>query len=274
MASIQKRLNGSWLARYRPVPGGPQVTKTFARKVDGQRWLDAQVAGLVRGDHVDHRDGRTLLREHAARWQASQVSREGTARIADNALRLHILPALGDRTVASLRRSDVQGLVKRLTTGTAERRALAPGSVRNVYDVLSSVLGAAVEDRIIAASPCIRIVLPRLDEVEVVPPSVADVIASADAVQPRYRALVVLLAGSGLRIGEALGLRVGDVDFLRRTVRVERQRLQSGDIGPTKTAKSTRTVPLGQVVIGELASHTSPSTRRPWICSRPSWGSR
>lgn len=130
MASIQKRPNGSWLARYRPVPGGPQVTKTFARKVDGQRWLDAQVAGLVRGDHVDHRDGRTLLRDHAARWQASQVSREGTARIADNALRLHILPTLGDRTVASLRRSDVQGLVKRLTTGTAERRALAPGSVR------------------------------------------------------------------------------------------------------------------------------------------------
>lgn len=47
----------------------------------------------------------------------------------------------------------------------------------------------------------------------------------------------------------------GDVDFLRRTARVERQRLHSGAVGPTKTAKSVRTVPLGQVVVDELAAH-------------------
>ena len=86
-------------------------------------------------------------------------------------------------------------------------------------------------------------------------PTVEQITALAAAVMPRYRALVVLLAGSGLRIGEALGLNVSDVDFLRRTVKVERQRLQSGRIGPPKTPKSTRTVPLGQVVIDELAAH-------------------
>lgn len=47
------------------------------------------------------------------------------------------------------------------------------------------------------------------------------------------------------------------MDFLRRTVKVERQRLPSGRIGPPKTAKSTRTVPLGAVVIDELAAHLS-----------------
>jgi integrase len=52
-------------------------------------------------------------------------------------------------------------------------------------------------------------------------------------------------------------LNVIDVDFLRRTVKVERQRLPSGRIGPPKTAKSARTVPLGQVVIDELAAHLS-----------------
>ena len=67
--------------------------------------------------------------------------------------------------------------------------------------------------------------------------------------------LVVLLAGSGLRIGEALGLNVSDVDFLRRTLKVARQRLPSGRIGPPKTIKSAGTVPLGQVVIDELAAH-------------------
>ena len=46
-------------------------------------------------------------------------------------------------------------------------------------------------------------------------------------------------------------------DFLRRTVKVERQRVPSGRIGPPKTLKSARTVSLGKVVIDELAAHPS-----------------
>ena len=75
-----------------------------------------------------------------------------------------------------------------------------------------------------------------------------------DAIPNGCRAAAVLLAGSGLGIGELLGLKVSDVDFLRRTVRVDRQPFQSGDIGPVKTGRSARTVPLGTVVIDELAA--------------------
>ena len=77
----------------------------------------------------------------------------------------------------------------------------------------------------------------------------------ADAVGDQWRALVVTLAGSGLRIGEALGLQVSDVDFLRRTINVERQRVQSGHLGPPKSKTSRRVVPVGRVVIEELAAH-------------------
>ncbi len=248
MASITKRPDGRWRARYRDE-AGKEHAKHFDRKVDGQRWLDETTAAVVTGQYVDPRAGRVTFKEYALGWQESHIGREGTARIVDNALRVHILPALGHMPIASLRRSDVQALVKTLN-GT-----LAPGSVRNVYDVLSRVLSAAVEDRVLGRSPCSRITLPVLTAAEVVPPSAKDVSALSSAVAGRYRALVVLLAGSGLRIGEALGLTIADVDFLRRTVRVERQRLQDGTIGPTKTPKSTRTVPLGQVVIDELAAH-------------------
>jgi integrase len=66
----------------------------------------------------------------------------------------------------------------------------------------------------------------------------------------------MLLAGSGLRISEALGLQVPDVDFLRRTVRVERQRDSRHEgFMPPKTRSSIRTVPLGQIVVDELAAH-------------------
>ena len=55
------------------------------------------------------------------------------------------------------------------------------------------------------------------------------------------------------------------MDFLRGVVHVERQRRQDGTLGPTKAAKSTRTVPLGQVVVDELAQH---------LAAHPSEGAR
>jgi integrase len=85
------------------------------------------------------------------------------------------------------------------------------------------------------------------------------------AVEGRYRAALVLLAGSGLRIGELLGVRVSDLDFLRGTIRVERQRLQDNSIAPTKTGKSVRSVPLGRVVIDELAAHLAAYPSDGWL---------
>jgi integrase len=249
MASISKRDNGSWLARYRPVAGGTQKYRTFSRKVDAQRWIDETTAAMVTGTYVDPKAGKVTVRQYATTWQAMQVTRENTTRNTDVALRLHVLPYIGDRPIASVRPSDLQALVKTLSA------TLAPGTVGQVYKVARRMFASAVDDRMLAASPCHRVRLPRHDRPEVVVPTIEQITTLVAAVSPRYRALVVMLAGSGLRIGEALGLNVSDVDFLRRTVKVERQRLPSGRIGPPKTAKSARTVPLGQVVIDALAAH-------------------
>lgn len=51
-----------------------------------------------------------------------------------------------------------------------------------------------------------------------VPSSVDTVRQLADTMLERYRAFVILGAGTGVRIGEALGLTVDRVDFLRRSV--------------------------------------------------------
>ncbi|MDQ1738080.1 MAG: hypothetical protein QOH56_4331 [Pseudonocardiales bacterium] len=249
MANIAKRSDGQWRARYRDA-AGKEHSRHFGRKVDAQRWIDSVTAAVQTGTYIDPKVARTTVGEYAAKWEAGQVSRPNTAKITDNALRLHIIPRFGDRTLQSILRSDVQMMVKALS------ETFAPGTVRNIYDTLARMYGSAVDDRVVASSPCRRIVLPSTDdEGEVHPPAEAEVAALVNAVPELYRALVVLLAGSGLRIGEALGLQVSDVDFLRRTVRVQRQRLQTGQMGPTKTAKSVRTVPVGDVVIGALAAH-------------------
>lgn len=251
MASVKKRPNGQWRARYRDG-SGKEHARHFARKVDAQQWLDRVTASVVRGDYVDPKAGKVTVAIYAAAWEAVQVSSEGTKRVVDNALRLHLLPALGSHPMATVRPTTVQGFVKEL-----EAKGLAPGSIRNIYDITARLFASAVDDRVIASSPCRKIRLPKGDGAEVEIPTVEEVAAVADAMGEQWRSLVVVLSGSGLRIGELLGLQVADVDFLRRTISVERQRLQSGHLGPLKSKASRRTVPVGQVVIDELAAHLS-----------------
>ncbi|MEV5977243.1 site-specific integrase [Streptomyces sp. NPDC052114] len=258
MANIQKRPNGKWRARYRDLDG-KEHARHFERKVDAQRWLDEVTTSMVTGLYVDPRAGRISFEKYAAKWEAEQIAGEAGTRITDNALRVHLTPALGSYAMASLRRTHIQALFKKLS------EQLGPGSVRNVYDVLVRVMTAAVEDKVIPASPCKRITLPPIPDEEVTPPTVAQVEAMATAMPPYIRAAIIALAGSGLRIGELLGLKVSDVDFKNGAIRVERQRLQSGLIGPPKTGKSRRTVPVGEVVTDALLAHLAARPSKEWL---------
>ncbi|MFF3515772.1 tyrosine-type recombinase/integrase [Streptomyces sp. NPDC002573] len=258
MANIQKRPNGKWRARYRDLDG-KEHARHFDRKLDAQRWLDEVTASIVTGLYVDPQAGRITFEKYAKKWEESLIASEAGERITDNALRLHLVPALGARAMAAIRRNDLQVLFKSLS------EQLGPGSVRNVYDVLVRLMTAAVEDKVIASSPCRRITLPPMQDEEVTPPTVAQVEAMARVMPPYIRAAIVTLAGSGLRIGELLGLKVSDVDFKDGAIRVERQRLQSGKIGPPKTAKSRRTVPVGEVVTDALITHLAARPSKDWL---------
>ncbi|MCU7703231.1 tyrosine-type recombinase/integrase [Streptomyces albidoflavus] len=258
MANIQKRPNGKWRARYRDLDG-KEHARHFERKLDAQRWLDEVTASMVTGQYIDPRAGRVTFEKYAEKWEGSLIASEAGERITDNALRLHLVPALGARSMAAIRRNDIQVLFKHLSD------QLGPGSVRNVYDVLVRVMTAAVDDKVIASSPCRRITLPAMPDEEVTPPTVAQVEATARVMPPYIRAAIVTLAGSGLRIGELLGLKVSDVDFKAGTIRVDRQRLQSGKIGPPKTAKSRRTVPVGEVVTDALLAHLAARPSKEWL---------
>ena len=140
---------------------------------------------------------------------------------------------------------------------------LAPTTVEVVYRWVATIFKAAVADRLIPASPCIRIALPEQDRSEVVPLEVAQVEALADAVNRRYRPMVIFTAGMGLPpgevSGEVFGLTTDRVDFLHRQVRVDRQLIgvQNGrpEFGPPKSAAGYRTVPMPAVVTDVVAAH-------------------
>lgn len=254
----RKDRGNRWRATYRDE-AGRQHARLFDRKVDAQGWLDQVTTAVVTGTYVDPKAGKVTFETYAKGWQASHVGAASTATGIDVALRLHIIPRLGTLPMGSVRRSHVQALVKDMSA------THKPGTVGLVYGIAAQIFTSAVDDRVIGQSPCRKILLPRAESTEVVPPTVEEVALIRDTIPERYRAAVTFLAGSGLRVGELLGLRVADVDFLRRTVRVERQRDQRGRICPPKTASSTRTVPLGQVVVDALAAHLATFPSDGWL---------
>jgi integrase len=253
VASIDKRPDGRYRARWREYPGGPQKTRQFDRKGDAERFLDAVRGDIAHGVYIDPAGGKTLFRDYAEEWRVGQVHRPSTVTQCETYLRLHAYPTLGRRPIGAIRRSEIQAWVKKLSDH------LAPGSVELVYRWVATIFKAAVGDRLIAASPCIRIALPKKLDTEVIPLSVSDVDALAGAVPNRYKALIVFAAGMGLRQGECLGLTVDRVDFLRKQVRVDRQLTGAKAgvpiFGPPKSKAGFRTVPMPEVVASCVAEH-------------------
>jgi integrase len=230
-----------------------QRKRAFERRADAERFLVEVAADLARGAYVDPRAGRTTVREYAEGWRAAQVHRATTAAQVETHLRRHVYPMFGDRALASVRPSEVQAWVRGL------EQHLAPATIEVVYSFLAGIFRAAVRDRLLVISPCVDVRLPKPEPKRVEPLATEKVEALIEAMPARYRALIVLAAGTGLRQGEAFGMELETVDFLRRTLEVRQQLVtmpgKAPYLAPPKTPASYRTVPLPQVVIDALAAH-------------------
>jgi integrase len=252
MASIAKRRDGKWRARYRD-PEGREHARHFDRKIDAEKWTRAHAGAVDRGDWINPAGAKRTVREYGEEWRKAQVHRPTTAAMVETHLRRHVYPMFGDKPMGEIRRSHVQAWV------TGRSHELAPTTVRVVYAYLAAILGSAVEDRLIPASPCNRITLPKVQpsRVDPIPTDLVEILAAKTPDQ--YRALVTLGIGTGVRQGEAFGLTVDRIDFLRRTLTVDRQLVTMPGAGPylapPKTQASNRVIPLPQVVVDALAAH-------------------
>lgn len=150
--------------------------------------------------------------------------------------------------MGSLLKSDIKSFV------AAKATERAPSTVETIVAVLRAMLASAVDDGVIPVNPAARVQLPEVTPRVLVPLEPVQVLALARAATPRYRVGVVLGAGAGLRFGEATGLTVPRAELLRRRIRVLEQ-AQIGVLAPLKTKASRRTVPVGDWVIEEIATH-------------------
>jgi len=250
--SLRHGTGKRWAARGRNDTGR-LTSKAFERKADAERFAAQMTVDLLRGRYVAPQGGRVTFGVAAEQSRAAQVHRATTVTRVETHPRRHVYPVFGDRPLGSIRPSEIQAWVRSL------ERDLAPSTIRVVFAFVAAIFRAAVRNRLIAASPCVDIRLPKPEPKRVEPLPTEKVEALIAAMPERYRALVVLAAGTGLRHGECLGLEVGAVDFLRRTLRADQQLVtmpgQAPYLGPPKTPSSYRTVPLPQVVVDALAAH-------------------
>ena len=274
MATIQKRVrNGriTYRVRYRD-PAGGQRSKVFARKADAQRFLNETETAKTRGTWTDPVLGRVLFRDWLGEWWATTTNLRASTRARDDSLlRRFALPRFGAASLAAISQRDVRAWVAELSA-----RGLAPATVQKAYQLLGKVMGAAVDAGMLAQSPCRRVPLPKVEREEMRFLTPAEVATLADAIDPRYRALVLVGAYGGLRIGELAGLRRSRVDLLRGTVTVGEIVVEVRGVlhvGPPKTRASLRTVGLPRFVVEELAAHLAgPGDPEAFVFTAPEGG--
>ncbi len=239
---------------------GRERSRTLRTRKEAERYERGQQTELDQGEWIDPRNGRVTLARWTAEWQRTVVHlRPTTQRIYDANLRNHILPELGDVPLAKLTPSMLRGWLAGLTTKEgAHGRSLSLGSVAQVYRTLNRVLAAAVDNESLGRNPLRGVKAPRVAAEPMRFLSHDEVATLAEGIGPRYRALVLVAAYSGLRAGELIGLRRHRVDLLRRTISVVEQVQYIGGRMLESVPKSSagrRQVALPSLVADVLQDH-------------------
>ncbi len=252
MASIKQRADGVWRARYRDDEGREHA-RHFKLKRDAQRWIDEVTASVVTGQYVDPRAGAVTWDEWIRTWAERQSWTQGTRDAAQTAVQSVPWRA---QPIAKVRPSHVQAWV----TGET-RRGLAPSTVRTRLNYVQMAFRAAVVDRVIPSNPAETAKAPRTRRAEVAmkvlsAEQVRDVLEAAGD----FRPFIEVCVFAGLRLGEAAGLQLGDVQFLARSIEVRRQvqgsTHKTATLVPPKYG-SERTIYVPAELTASLSAHVA-----------------
>ena len=190
------------------------------------------------------------FRELAERWQKAvgPTMKATTLGHYRNALRAYVLPAFGSRLIVEINREDVQTLLAN------QAKNYSSSTLRSIRVVLSLTLGWARDCGWLENNPCTRIRLPQQTGGRKVTRTVLtseQVTAIAGKLEEPYATLVLFLAASGLRIGEAIAIKWSD--FEGNVLRVSR-RICEGNMDSVKTESSIRRLPVDPALVSRMRS--------------------
>lgn len=245
--------------RYRARYIGPDGTEKSQSFPDGQKrraekWLNKTEADMDSGQYVDPTASRVTFRQYAEKWLASQTTELTTRSSVEAQLRRHAIPHLGPRPLGSFQPGHIRTWLREL-----ERTVPASSYRRVIYGSVSTVLSAAVDDGHLTKNPfkARSVRRPENGPGRVMPWTAERTFAVRAALPERYRAMVDLGGGCGLRQGEIFGLPVDEVDYDAGWLHVAYQvKMVSSRLvfAPPKRNKE-RDVPLSASVANALKLH-------------------
>lgn len=259
---VAELTSGRWRARY-TIPGAVprrwvNAGITFATKRDAELWLARQRTELADGILRPRAlASEVTFRAYTSRWieerrnSRGEPLRPATRALYERYLELHVMPALGERTVATLTKDEMRAWYRGLSPDHPTNRA-------RVYALVRAILRTAVdEDDLLPANPLV------IRGAGQSPPARDKTVATAPQVDelarlmPERLALAIKLgAWCSLRIGEVLELRRRDVTpeavTISRAVTFARGETF---VGAPKTRAGSRTVHVPPHLAGEVRAH-------------------
>ncbi|MBA3289471.1 MAG: site-specific integrase [Acidimicrobiia bacterium] len=253
--NARKLPSGRWQARYQIKGIWRTAPETFRTKGLADSWLAATRTDLERGNWIDPEAGKVPLADYATTWLNHKPDiRPRTRELYEDQLRLHILPTLGAIELTSITPVTVR-------TWRADKLSAGTGAsaMSKCYRLLHAIFATALEDSLVPRNPCVikgaSVERPKERPIA----SIEQVYALADAIAPRWRAIILLATFCGLRQGELRALRRRHIDLDAATVTVAEQYQQLRDgtlvVGPPKTEAGIRTVAIPAIIVPDLAAH-------------------
>jgi integrase len=184
--------------------------------------------------------------ELVERWKAAVVPtiKNTTASYYLKELKAHVVPIFGTRQVSSIGRYDIELFL------AEKARLYCRNTLRGMRVSMGRVLTWAVECRWLEKNPCAGVRLPQAGtRIKRTVLTLEQTIAIASGLNEPYSTLVLFMAITGLRIGEAIAIKWTDFDG--DVLHVSR-RIYEGEVGTTKTEGSERSLPIPETLLARM----------------------
>lgn len=243
-------------------------TRYFPSSVNSEKYaaIHGSAGGLVQAERVAPQtgsDATTRLTEHplikgfAETWFSENEVRwrrttRGTMRMVVDK---HLVPIFGDRNVAEITRAEILAFRVEFSKRDGRRKGetISPKSVNDTMGVLKAILDEAAA-RFGFASPALNIKRLKVLRTDVQPFTLDEAKLLIETVRKDYKAYLTVRMYTGMRTGEANGLKWGNVDFKRRQILV-RETFTHGEQDACKTDASWREIEMSQPVYDALLGH-------------------
>lgn len=261
--SIRSRGKGTWeltidLGRDADGKRRRKFVSVKGSKSEAQRKLRELVSRTDKGITVATQ--KITFGQWLSRWMAEYVvpnTRQKTIERYQGLIEKHIAPHVGHVELTKLTPSDIQALEAKLLSD-----GMAPKGVEMVHNVISGSYKYALRMEAVWRNPSKSVTPPRITRKEVEPPEIAkvrEILKLAEEEEHPLFPCFHLIAYTGLRRGEALGLRHQDLNLEGGMISIFQSLVRSLQKGlimePTKTNAGRRLIDLDDGTVAVLRAH-------------------